>query len=78
MTATTLDRVRRIAARVRRSLTEINYAQRRMGEIRMGLPSVEPARRPGIAATVGELEALYAYLEGRERDEYNRHHRAGH
>jgi hypothetical protein len=60
MTATTtLSNVRRTAARVRETLAEINYAQRRMTEIRMGLPLVEPVRRPGIATTTAQLEALY-------------------
>lgn len=60
MTATTtLTNVRRTAARVRETLAEINYAQRRIAEIRMGLPSVEPVRRPGITTTAAQLEALY-------------------
>jgi hypothetical protein len=78
MTATTLARVRPIAARVRDTLAEMNYAQRRMAEIRMGLPFVEPAGRRCIDVTVGELEALYAYLEGRARDEYEHHRGAEH
>src|ERR1019366_4346020 len=53
MTATTtLSRVRLIAARVRETLAEMDYAQRRMTEIRMGLPLVEPVGRTGIATTV--------------------------
>jgi hypothetical protein len=60
MTATTtLTNVRRTAARVRETLAEINYAQRRMAEIRMGLPLVEPVRRPATATTAAQLEALY-------------------
>jgi hypothetical protein len=61
MTATTtLTNVRRTAARVRETLAEINYAQRRMAEIRMGLPLVEPVSRPGIATTTAaQLKALY-------------------
>jgi hypothetical protein len=56
MTATTtLSHVRQIAARVRETLAELNYAQRRMAEIRMGLPLVEPVGGPGTAPTVAEL-----------------------
>jgi hypothetical protein len=71
MTSTTiLSHVRRIGARVRATLAEIDYAQRRMTEIRMGLPLVEPVGRPGIAATAAQLEALYAYQDPRlDRDE---------
>ena len=59
MTATsTLTNVRRTAARMRETLAEINYAQRRMTEIRMGVPLVEVGR-PGIATTAAQLEALY-------------------
>lgn len=58
-TTRTLTNVRRTAARVRETLAEMNYAQRRMAEIRMGLPLVEPVRRPGIATTAAQLKALY-------------------
>ncbi|MGB9185292.1 MAG: hypothetical protein WCB67_14620 [Solirubrobacteraceae bacterium] len=76
MTATTtLSRVRLIAARVRETLAEMAYAQRRMAEISMGLPLVEPAGRPGIATTVAQLEALYGYQDPRlDGDEFDRHH----
>jgi hypothetical protein len=80
MTATTtLSRVRLIAARVRETLAEMDYAQRRMTEIRMGLPLVEPVGRTGIATTVPQLEALYAYQDPRlDADEFDRHSSAEH
>lgn len=80
MTATTtLSHVRQIAARVRETLAELNYAQRRMAEIRMGRPLVEPVGGPGTAPTVAELEALYAYQDPRrDSDEYDRHYGAEH
>jgi hypothetical protein len=61
MIATTQSRTHRIVARVRETLDDIGYAQRRMTEIRMGLHVMEPGGRPGIAPTVAELEALYAH-----------------
>ena len=57
---TTQSRTQRIVARVRETLDDISYAQRRMTEIRMGVHLMEPGNRPGIARTVAELEALYA------------------
>jgi hypothetical protein len=56
-------RVGGMIERVRRSWTEIEYAQRRMFELRTGI--VLPATRRGTH--VEELEALYA-LEAREPD----------
>ncbi len=80
MTATTtLSRVRRIGARVRETLGEIDYAQRRMTEIRIGLPLVAPPVRPRIASTVVQLEALYAYEDPRlDGGEYDCHYGAEH
>jgi hypothetical protein len=42
---------------------ELDYAQRRLLEIRTGIPNLTPPKRPGISQSVSELEALYA-LEG--------------
>ncbi len=76
---TTFSRARRVVTRVRETLAEMNYAQRRMTEIRMGLPLVEPLGRRGIAATVAELDALYAYLDPRlDGDEDQGHRGAEH
>jgi hypothetical protein len=56
-------RVGRIIERVRRSWTEIEYAQRRMFELKTGIVLPATRRRTHIE----ELEALYA-LEAREPD----------
>jgi hypothetical protein len=57
------SRVGGMIERVRRSWTEIEYAQRRMFELRTGIVFPATRRRPHIE----ELEALYA-LEAREPD----------
>ncbi|MGH2892458.1 MAG: hypothetical protein ACRDPM_04205 [Solirubrobacteraceae bacterium] len=43
--------------RIRRSLTEMDYAQRRMFEIRTGLPATSTIDRVRDKAMIAELEA---------------------
>jgi hypothetical protein len=45
---------------VRQTWTELDYAQRRLLEIRTGIPNLTPPKRPRISQSVSELEALFA------------------
>jgi hypothetical protein len=65
MTRTTRARARRLAARLHQAYVEMDHAQRRLLEIRTGLSFAAPGRRPEIAASAAELEALYAYEDPR-------------
>ncbi|HUA47634.1 MAG TPA: hypothetical protein VMA77_20525 [Solirubrobacteraceae bacterium] len=58
MTSAT-SKTRRVIGRVRRVWAELGYAQRRLFEIRTGIPA-RPERRPRISRSVDELERLYA------------------
>jgi hypothetical protein len=63
MTTSILSRLRRIFSHVMETWTELDYAQRRLLEIRTGIPSLTPPKRPKISRRVSELEALYALEE---------------
>ncbi len=61
---TTKSRAGRIVGRATQIWAELDYAQRRLLEIRTGIPQLTRQERP-TAGSVSELEALYA-LEQRE------------
>lgn len=55
--------VNEIGDRMRRGVSDMSYAQRRVFEKRTGIaatPSADRKREPEIATTADELEALYA------------------
>ena len=52
-----ISRARRIIAWLRETWDEMDYAQRRMFEMRTAIPSL---RVPSVSSEVDELEALYA------------------
>jgi hypothetical protein len=56
---TATSRIKRVARRVKRIWSELDYAQRRMFEMRTGVPA-RAQRRPRISRSVDELERLYA------------------
>jgi hypothetical protein len=53
------SRTKRVIRRIKQVWDELGYAQRRMFEIRTGVP-VRPNERPKISRSVEELERLYA------------------
>ena len=55
--------IRETVKRLKSAWTEMDYAQRRLFEIRTGLPVTGPEKRTGPATSVEELEALYAREE---------------
>jgi hypothetical protein len=57
------SRLRGIFSRVTQTWAELDYAQRRLLEIRTGIPNLTPPKRPRISRSVSELEALYAFEE---------------
>jgi hypothetical protein len=63
MSTSILTRLRRIFSRVTQTWAELDYAQRRLLEIRTGIPNLTPPKRPRISRHVSELEALYALEE---------------
>jgi hypothetical protein len=63
-------RLRRMIARVRRGLSDMSYAQRRVFENQTGVAVVNRSR--AIARTGAELEALYAHDGGSERQSAER------
>lgn len=65
MSTTTVSRARRIFGRATQIWAELDDAQRRLMEIRTGIPQRTRRGRPAISASIRELEALYA-LEGHE------------
>lgn len=65
MRTKTKPRVRRIVAWLRDTWAELDYAQRRMIELRMVTPTL---RIPPDRSAIDELEALYA-LPARDRDD---------
>lgn len=67
MRATTGSRVTQTIGRVKELWAEFDYAQRRLLEVRMGVPML-PSERPKIAASIDELDALYALEDPRLTD----------
>jgi hypothetical protein len=63
MSTPILSRLRRIFSRVTQTWAELDYAQRRLLEIRTGIPNLTPPKRRRISRSVSELEALYALEE---------------
>jgi hypothetical protein len=59
MSTAILSRLRRIFSHVSQTWAELDYAQRRLLEIRTGIPNLTPPRRHSVS----ELEALYALKE---------------
>ncbi len=57
--------VSRALGRAKRIWSELDYAQRRLFELRTGVPSTTPERRPSLKARIDELERLYAYSDPR-------------
>jgi hypothetical protein len=55
-----MGRFRRTIKRLRRTWSELDYAQRRLMEIRTGLELSSGRDRRQLATTVAELEQLYA------------------
>ena len=67
MRTTTRPRVRRIIAWLRDTWAEVDYAQRRMIELKQAIPALRP---PRDRADVDELEALYALPSREPNDEF--------
>jgi hypothetical protein len=67
MRTTTGSRATRTIGRVKELWAEFDYAQRRLLEVRMGVPML-PSERPKMAASIDELEALYAFEDPRLTD----------
>ncbi len=63
MSTTTMSRTRRIFGRATEIWFELDYAQRRLMEMRTGVPQHPRRGHPAISASIGELEALYALGE---------------
>jgi hypothetical protein len=55
----------RAISRIREIWAELDDAQRRMLEIRTGIPDLRRRSRPRIAESVDELNALYSYEDPR-------------
>lgn len=60
MTTTTKTTFGRLAGRVRRGMSDMSYAQRRVFENRTGIPANDHGHIPGVAVGIAELERLYA------------------
>lgn len=58
MSTSVLSRLRRIFSRATQTWAELDYAQRRLLEIRTGVPNLTPPSHPRISRHVTELEAL--------------------
>lgn len=58
-----MSAVRQTIKRIRRTWSELDYAQRRLMEIRTGLELTKPDERRDVATTAEELEQLYALEE---------------
>jgi hypothetical protein len=70
MQATRSHKTRRMLRRVRSTWAELDYAQRRMFELRTGISAVPPQPWPETPwASVSELEALYAAPVHEPRDD---------
>jgi BMFP domain-containing protein YqiC len=68
MATATKSNVRQATNRVKRVWAEMDYAQRRLFEIRTGVAVIDRSQRTSPAASVDELEALYR-LEDRTHDD---------
>jgi hypothetical protein len=55
---TTQSRLRRLAARIRRTHAELHYAQRRLFELRTGVSSLPTQRHAARRVSAEELEGL--------------------
>jgi hypothetical protein len=58
-----ISRVRRIVRHVREIAAELDYAQRRLLEIRTGIPLRPETERALVRSEIARLEALYAQPE---------------
>ena len=56
-----ISRARRILRRLREIATEIDYVQRRLLEIRTGIPFTPETERALARAEIARLETLYAH-----------------
>jgi hypothetical protein len=59
------SRAKRAISRARRIWSELDYAQRRLFEIRTGVRATAPEMRASVRRQVEELERLYAYEDPR-------------
>ena len=59
MTAATDPRAYRLIGRIRHTWAELDYAQRRLLEIRTGIPSLAQPERARLRGSTGKLEALW-------------------
>jgi len=66
MASARTSRVGRTIARVKELAAELDYAQRRLLEIRTGIPFTTPAERLGTDEPIDELEELYASADAHE------------
>jgi hypothetical protein len=57
--STSASRAGRAITRIRRTWAELDYAQRRLLEIRTGIPFSDDEKRARRWAEIDELEALY-------------------
>jgi hypothetical protein len=68
MQTATKSRARRTIDRARQIWSELDYAQRRLFEIRTGIRGTGPEIRAGVRRQIDELERLYAYEDPRFSD----------
>lgn len=64
MSATIKSHAGRVFGRVTQVWAELDHAQRRLLEIRTGVPQLTRQEPPAIGASLDELEALYALEQG--------------
>ncbi len=57
--------VSRALGRAKQIWSELDYTQRRLFELRTGIPSTTPEKRPSLKARIDELERLYAHTDPR-------------
>lgn len=63
MATATQSRIRQAVTEVKRVWAELDYAQRRLFEIRTGVPVINRDQRVRTARTVEELDSLYGLGE---------------
>ena len=63
MATATQSRIRQAVTEVKRVWAELDYAQRRLFEIRTGVPVISRDQRVRTARTVEELDSLYGLVE---------------